>query len=106
LKYSIGQEIDEKNLEPQFKKYLAARYFFPSKGWIKKINGISMVNSLEYVKKLEIYRKEGEFQPTIESNVDRAGIVRCMGNSLEEATKRVEDAVKMISFSMDLKETK
>ena len=101
LKYSIGKNNDPIELIPKFKKYLSARYFFPLEGKIKNIEGVSEVNSLSYVKKLDIYRKVGDYQPNIESNVDRAGIIRCLGNTIEETTKYVEDAAKMIKFDIN-----
>lgn len=100
IKYSIGQNVDPEELAPKFKKYLSARYFFPAEGEIKNIIGVRKVNSLTHVKKLDIYRKIGDYQPNIESNIDRAGIVRCIGNTMEETTKFVEDAVRMIKFDI------
>ena len=36
----MGEKIDIKDLTPKRRKYLAARYFFPSPGYIDAISGI------------------------------------------------------------------
>lgn len=101
IKYALGENVSKSNLSPKFRKYLAARYFFPKQGYIKNITGVVEVESLSYVKKLDIYRNTGDLQPIISANVDRAGIVRCMGGSLAEATNRVEHVVEMIRFEIE-----
>jgi biotin carboxylase len=100
IKYSIGNVIHEDDLLPTKKKYLAARYFFPEPGVIQSIEGVEEVESDSRVKKLEIYRKPGDVQQKIEANIHRAGIVRCLGDSLEEVTEIVETATKKIIFNV------
>jgi len=106
IKYSIGNEIHEADLLPSKNKYLAARYFFPEAGVIESIEGVEEVESDSRVKKLEIFRKPGDVQPKIEANIHRAGIIRCLGDSLEEVTEIAETSVKKIVFKINKKGTK
>jgi biotin carboxylase len=101
IKQTIGLEIKQSDLMPKFKKYLAARYFFPSSGIIKKIIGLEKVSSLSYVKNIEIFRKVGDFQPIITCHPERAGIIRVMGDSISDVTQKIENCVNMITFEIE-----
>ena len=98
IRQTIGLEISPSDLIPKFKKYLAARYFFPPSGIIKEIKGIEKVSSLPFVKSIEMFRKVGDFQPVITCHPERAGIIRVMGDSINEVTQQIENCVKMIEF--------
>ena len=52
------------------------------------------------IKRIELYRKQGDVQPSIEANIHRAGVIRCIGNSLDEVTKNIERARDKIVFSV------
>lgn len=95
---SLGDSIEISILKPKFKKFLGVRYFFPPSGTIEKIKGLKQVKNYSYTKFLEIFRKEGDFQPPIENNTLRAGTIVCEGNTCEEAIQRTEEAVKNINF--------
>ena len=100
LKYCMGEKIDIKDLTPKRRKYLAARYFFPSPGYIDAISGIENAKKDKTIKRIELYRKQGDVQPSIEANIHRAGVIRCIGNSLDEVTKNIERARDKIVFSV------
>lgn len=100
INYSLGREIDKNELIPTKQKFLAARYFFPNEGIIESISGADDVAKDPKVKKLEIFRKPGDYQPKIEANIHRAGIVRCLGDSLDEVSRLAEESVKKIIFNL------
>ena len=99
LKYCMGEKIDIKDLTPKRRKYLAARYF-SSPGYIDAISGIENAKKDKTIKRIELYRKQGDVQPPIEANIHRAGVIRCIGNSLDEVTKNIERARDKIVFSV------
>ncbi len=100
LKYAMGEKIDIRDLTPKKRKYLAARYFFPSPGYIHAISGIENAKKDKTIKRIKLYRKKGDVQPPIEANVHRAGVIRCIGDSLEEVTKNIERARDKVVFTI------
>lgn len=101
INMALGIKIKEGSLQAKKKNYLCARFFFPPSGIIKSIKGIEKVKSLNYVKMLEIYRKEGEFQPLIDHHAARAGTILCEGSTYEEAVEHTNTAVNHIKFVME-----
>lgn len=101
INITLGIKIKEDDLQKKKKKYLCARFFFPKSGTIKSIMGIEKVKSLNYVKMLEIYRKEGEFQPLIDHHAARAGTILCEGSTYEEAVERTNTAINHIKFVVE-----
>lgn len=101
INLTLGIKIKEEDLQTKKKKYLCARFFFPKSGTIKSITGIEKVKSLNYVKMLEIYRKEGELQPLIDHHAARAGTILCEGSTYEEAVEHANTAVNHIKFVME-----
>lgn len=98
INIALGIKIKEESLQAKKKKYLCARFFFPKAGTIKSIIGIEKVKSLNYVKMLEIYRKEGEVQPLIDHHAARAGTILCEGSTYEEAIEHTNTVVNRIRF--------
>lgn len=101
INMALGIKIKEESLQPKKRNYLCARFFFPQSGIIKSIKGIEEVKSLNYVKMLEIYRKEGEFQPLIDHHAARAGTILCEGSTYEEAVEHTNIAVDHIKFVIE-----
>lgn len=101
IKMALGEKIKISEFRPKQKGFLAVRYFFPNSGKIKKIQGIKKVKLLKYVHAVEFFKKQGEIQPKITSHADRSGIIKCFGNTYEEAEKRVEDARNLIQFKIE-----
>ena len=101
INMALGIKIKEDSLQAKKRNYLCARFFFPQPGTIKSIKGIEKVKSLNYVKMLEIYRKEGEFQPLIDNHAVRAGTILCEGSTYEEAVEHTNTAVDHIKFVME-----
>lgn len=101
IKTALGFEINESELLPKHRRYLGTRYFFPSPGKIKQIEGIQKVKSFEYVKRLEIYRQIGDIQPIIDNHSARAGTITCEGSTYEQAVERVNNAANFVKFVID-----
>lgn len=101
INMALGIKIKEDSLQAKKRNYLCARFFFPQPGTIKSIKGIEEVKSLNYVKMLEIYRKEGEFQPLIDNHAARAGTILCEGSTYEESVEHTNTAVDHIKFVME-----
>ncbi len=101
IKTALGEKISESDLIPTRKKYHGVRYFFPDPGFITDIEGLGDVNSLDYVKILEIFHDVGSTQPIIRGHVDRAGHIICEADTYSDALTRVEDSVSKIKFIID-----
>jgi len=98
INLSLGKSISVNQLIPKYKKYLGVRYFFPTPGTIKKIQGVNEVRKRPYLKMLDIYSEPGDKQLPITSHVNRAGTVICKADTYVTAKQRVEEAVKDIKF--------
>lgn len=101
IKLSLNLKVDEKNIKPKFLCSVASRYFFPKPGQIKKINGVNKIKKLDFVTQCEIYKKQGDIQTKITSHKDRAGVIRCKGESYEDVIKKIESCMKSIEFIIE-----
>lgn len=100
IKLSLGQKIDPDLVMPQKGGYLGVRFFFPKPGVIKSIKGVDDVKKMDHIEMIEVYRRDGDIQQIIDSNVQRAGVVICSAQDYFSADKRVEEAKKLITFEM------
>lgn len=95
---ALGEKIDENELIPKHKNYVAIRYWFPKVGKLKSIPNVNEIKNEEFVFTTEIHKKPGEVIKSIQKHPDRLGFVITYGESYEKAAER---AVKIINKYQD-----
>jgi biotin carboxylase len=98
-----GKEPDLDKLEPKFHLGVANRYFFPPAGKLISIEGIDAVTSQPWVKKFELWYKEGDMLPEIKSHADRFGVFVVTGKDRVEVEERITWVYETIKFNVDTK---
>ena len=88
IQIAIGEDPDLDSLKPQFNRAVVNRYFFPSPGRLKGIEGEEKVLSREWVRKLEFWYKAGEIVPPPISHAHRFGVFVAMGRDRQEVEER------------------
>lgn len=97
IKMSLGIRMNPKFVTKP-KRFLGIRYFFPKSGKIKKIQYIEKIKALKCVKMLEIFHKQGDFQPVIINHPARAGVLICEGRNYLDAINKVDTCRNKIKF--------
>lgn len=95
---AVGNTIDIECFKPKFEKGVAQRYFFPSTGKIKKINGIDKVKKMEGIKKVDFFVEEGQVIKEQSNHTTRVGYVIAVGKNKKEAVKFAEEAIDCVEF--------
>ena len=97
----LGLKVDDNALQPQYKKYLGVRYFFPKEGKIKAIRGAKTLADDPATYNLAIYAKAGDYQAAINCHAARAGTVMMRGDTYSEATQKAEWAANTLKFQIE-----
>lgn len=101
IRLSLGESIPNILDLPKPKCFLGVRYFFPISGKIKDIIGVEKIQNDSNVIMLELFRKIGDFQPNIESNIGRSGVIMCKEKTYENAIKIVDDYKNKVKFKIN-----
>lgn len=86
---AVGKKPNVAELQPQFHKAVANRYFIPPAGVLERIEGVEEVKKQPWVHKLEFWYKPGDEVPPPLSHAHRFGVFVVSGDTREEAEKRV-----------------
>lgn len=97
---SVRNPIDVSRFVPTKNLATSQRYFFPSPGTITAITGVEEAKELQYVKKMDIWLKEGDVIPPALNHPARVGYVIALAPTLAEATAAARQAVKTVMFSV------
>jgi biotin carboxylase len=98
---ALGIPLDEKKLLSNISNGVAIRYFFPSAGVIKSIQGLERYTKKSWVHRLEILVPIGGKINTVKNHTQRAGFVITTGKNRFEAVSRAEEVVNNIKFVME-----
>jgi hypothetical protein len=97
IRLCLGEEPD---LVPKHEPRGAAiRYFDPSPGVVRRVEGLEEARRLSGVKIVECYVREGDRIGPIDSSLARAGHVIAEGSTAGEAIRNAErgrDAVRIV----------
>ena len=102
IKQCMGEKIDTTQLVPQFQRYVAQRYWFPSSGKVKFVKvpeKIAVDN--QNIHLLELRIKEGDLVPEMRSHTARAGVVITTGDSAVEARALAESIIKKTQITTE-----
>lgn len=97
IKIALGEKCD---IIAKYNKGSAIRYFNTIKGKIKNISGIDEAMCIKGIKQISIVYGVGENIEEIHSSTDRVGFAIGQGDSVTEAIKYCEDALKIIKIEV------
>ncbi len=98
IKLACGEPI---NIEPQFSKGAAIRYFDVHNGTIKSIEGVEEAKKVFGVKEVSIVHQVGEEIGEIGSSTDRVGFVIAQGETADDAIKLCERVLEITKISIE-----
>ena len=99
IKLSIGEKINKDQLKDKHTKYVANRYFFGRKGSVKNIIGVDKIRNFKWLKKFELYIKNGDYLKETDSHASRIGVFIVTADNLivlEERIQKIYETVKII----------
>lgn len=83
------------------KRGAAIRYFKVKPGKLNGIKGIEQARNIEGVLNVEINVSPGDMIPEVKSSSDRIGQVIAIGEHVDEAAKRAEQALELVKFEVN-----
>jgi len=101
IKMSLGEEIDINELLPKYNRSVALRFFFFPAGKIKKIEGVEKLSSYKWLKKFELFLKEGDIIKNITNHTERGGVVISIADNYDESVKRAKKAIETLNISIE-----
>jgi len=101
INIAIGCAPDLQKLQPQWRRGVVNRYFFPAPGVLRDIQGIDEVRAQPWLRKLEFWYQPGEVVPVVRSHADRFGVFIAEGSDRAEAEARAAWIYKTIQIITD-----
>jgi len=98
IKLVCGEKI---NVEKEFNKGSAIRYFVTKPGVIKNIENVEEARNIEGVKELSLVYNIGDRVEEIGSSTDRVGFVIAQAETANDAIKICNKAIETVRFSME-----
>lgn len=98
IEIALGSEPG--NLEPVFDKVSIERAIITKPGIVKKITGLEGALKIPGIREIFLNVKEGDKVITPRSNVEKAGHIIAVGNSLEEALASVDKCKKVLTIEI------
>lgn len=95
IRVALGERPEAADLAiRQGRPAVAIRYFFPSPGRVRAIEGIEAVRTLPWVHRLGFFVSAGEVLAPVTDHTRRAGYVITTGDSRDEAVARAREIVE------------
>ena len=101
LKISIGEPLNWKSLLPKKNFVVANRYFFLPKGKLEQIIDLKKARLMNGIEKLEIFIKEGDLIPHIDSHAKRIGVFIVKSTTRKKAQNIIDNIYKEVLFKVD-----
>ncbi len=101
IKMSIGEFVEEIDLEPKYNRAACQRYIIPTEeGIFKKIEGIEKARKMPGVKMFVTFNipKKGELIKKSTNNSERYGQLIAEGKNIRDAIIKCENAMKLIKI--------
>ena len=97
IRLACGEKID---IEPQYNKGSAIRYFDTHHGIIQSIEGVNEAKKVAGVQQISIVHRVGEEIGEIGNSTDRVGFVIAQGENAAEAVKICERAMTLVKVGV------
>ena len=98
INIAIGRVPDFEKLQPRWHRGVVNRYFFPKPGVLKSIEGADEIRKQPWIRKFELWYKEGDIVPQVRSHADRFGVFIAEGADRAEAENRAEWVYKTLKI--------
>lgn len=98
IQIACGDEID---IERKFEKGSAIRFFDAPEGTIKSIDGVDKAFEIPGVRRIELFRKEGDTIQKIKNSLDRVGCVIAQADTAEQAIDICKNAMELIKIEVE-----
>ena len=93
---SLGKKIDKNDVIKTRNKTVYCISVFPNKGKVTKITGLNTIKKMNGIRNVFITIKKGDFIKSHKNSADRVAYIIAEGNSLLEAKKCAEQAIKKL----------
>jgi biotin carboxylase len=101
LKISIGEPPNWESLLPKKDFVVANRYFFLPEGRLEQIINFEKARLMNGIEKLEIFFKEGDLIPRIDSHAKRIGVFIVKATTRKEAQNIIDNIYEEVLFKVD-----
>jgi len=98
---AVGNPVDPARFVPTRNLATSQRYFFPSAGTIRKIDGIAAAESAAHIRKVDVWAGPGQTIAAAENHPSRVGYVIACAPTRNEAIAAAEAAVARVQFRME-----
>jgi biotin carboxylase len=102
ISYSLGEAVSSSQLLPKYQRATAIRYWFPSEGIIKSIEGEEELKQMPGLLSYGFFRKQGDVQPKICMHPDRFGYVIVTGDNRDEVLALADQALGCVEVEVVL----
>ncbi len=90
---ACGEKVD---LKPAFSMGSAVRYMKTGSGVIRKIEGMEKAKAVKGVRRISLFKSEGDTVGPVRDSLDRVGVCIAQGKTALEAGAICEEALKMV----------
>lgn len=97
---SLNEEIDIRELTPRYNRGVAMRFLFCPSGKVMKIDGAAKLSKYAWLKKFELFVKEGDVIREITDHTKRSGVVITVANNRKNAIERAEKAIRSVKITI------
>jgi biotin carboxylase len=98
---AVGNPIDPVRFKPTRNLATSQRYFFPTPGTIKQINGLTAAQAMPYIRKVDVWARPGDAVAAAENHPSRVGYVISCAPTREEAVAACQGAVASVEFMVE-----
>lgn len=101
IQMAVGLPVNERDFSPKFHRAACQRYIIPNRdGKFVRLEGIAKAKHMPGVKMLDIFHRplRGESVKKSKNNTERFGHLIAVGQDIDEATRRCEQAIKQIQI--------
>ncbi|MCD6440781.1 MAG: ATP-grasp domain-containing protein, partial [Candidatus Marinimicrobia bacterium] len=98
IRIALDEQVQEKDLIPQYQKGVAIRYFFPEPGRVIRIENAELFRDRSWVHKLGFFVKSGDIVEPVTNHTKRAGFVITTGETRDQVIERAEQVVTTIEI--------
>lgn len=98
---AVGNPVDPARFVPTRDLATSQRYFFPTPGTIRRIDGLGTVKDMPHIRKVDVWARPGETVANLENHPSRVGYVISCAPTREEAVAAAQAAVAKVAFTVE-----
>ena len=98
---AVGNAVDPARFVPTRALATSQRYFFPSPGTIRAIDGVRAVEAMPHIRKVDVWAHPGETVAALENHPSRVGYVISCAPTRQEAVAAAQAAVAKVAFTVE-----